>query len=119
MLGKAEEAERKAHASVHPAAAAITLRKGLGALRWSECLEFSECGGGGGVSWNRNKTLLQSFPKHSQIHHTHLQSGAPPNPVTCPAQGLTTLTPAPFLPSPDRGHPETQGTGSARGWGNP
>lgn len=48
MLGKAEEAERKAHASVHPAAAAITLRKGLGALRWSECLEFSECGGGGG-----------------------------------------------------------------------
>ena len=47
-FSKAEEAERKAHASVHPAAAAITLRKGLGALRWSECLEFSECGGGGG-----------------------------------------------------------------------
>lgn len=63
MLGKAEEAERKAHASVHPAAAAITLRKGLGALRWSECLEFSECGGGGGVSWNRNKTFTSELPE--------------------------------------------------------
>lgn len=44
LLGKAEEAERKAHISVHPSATAVTLRKGLGALRWSECLEFSESG---------------------------------------------------------------------------
>lgn len=60
-------------------------------------------GRGGAESWNRNKTLLQSLPKHSQIHHTHLKSGAQPNPVACPAQGLMTLTPAPLLPSPDGG----------------
>ena len=34
--GKAEQAERQAQVAVSPAATAVALRKGLGALRWSE-----------------------------------------------------------------------------------
>lgn len=48
MLGKAEEAERKAHAFRSIPRRCHHPKKGLGASGWLECLEFSECGGGGG-----------------------------------------------------------------------